>query len=459
MRIIAATDFSPAAANAVRTAARLAARLGDDLLLVHAVEPMVAHAEARLPETAAFDSAVRQSQRTLLDESVWALRDLGLKVEGRVVSGAAARSISALAAEEGTRMVVMGGRRHGALVRLVVGSVSERVALGAPCPVLIVPDGAETFDEWGPGKRPLRVLAGVDLDGGAPAVLAAVKALRAGGPCQLTMVHLYWPPAEYTRLGLTGQTELLQTDPRIVTVLERELTERLGLGTLDDDNRLRVQSAWGRPGDALADEAVEDKADLTVVGTRQPHGWARLERGSSAIATIRASRNAVLCVPAVAAALATPAAGPVPSLRKILVATDLSTLGNAAVPYAYGLLRGGGTVELCHVNERAMPVPQYLPYDVSEPLAPEKRTLLEDALTNLIPAEAADKLSIASHVQVIDGVAPASAIVQAARRLGADAIVLASNGRSGLRRTLVGSVAEAVLQHADVPVFVVRQAS
>jgi nucleotide-binding universal stress UspA family protein len=460
MRIIAATDFSAAAAGAVRAAARLARRLGDDLLLVHVMEPPVRHAQLRVPETGAFDGALRHSARDALETTMADLRDLGLAIEGRVLSGPAASTILALAAQETprTRMVVLGGRRHGALARLIVGCVAEWAALAASCPVLIVPEGVETFEDWSAGGRPLRVVAGLDLDGTADSVLEVTRGLRAGGACDLTLLHLYWPPAEYSRLGLTGEPELLKTDPRIVAVLERELKARRVLQDLGEHTRLSIQSAWGRPGDALADEAAEEKADLTVVGTRQPHGWARLERGSSAIATIRASRNAVLCVPAGPAATATIAPQPVPTLGKVLVATDLSALGNAAVPFAYSLLRGGGTVELCHVHERAMPVPGYLPYDVSERLPEGKRAELEGELANLIPAEAT-RLEIASHVQVVDGASPAGAIVQAARRLGADAIVLASNGRSGLRRALVGSVAEAVLRHADVPVFIVRQAA
>ena len=61
-----------------------------------------------------------------------------------------------------------------------------------------------------------------------------------------------------------------------------------------------------------------------------------------------------------------------------------------------------------------------------------------------------------SGLTVIDGGSAGEAILQAAHRLGADAIALASHGRSGVVRTLMGSVAEAVLRGSDKPVFVVR---
>jgi nucleotide-binding universal stress UspA family protein len=52
---------------------------------------------------------------------------------------------------------------------------------------------------------------------------------------------------------------------------------------------------------------------------------------------------------------------------------------------------------------------------------------------------------------------PAEEILAAARERGADMIAMATHGRTGLGRLLFGSVAEAVLRHAPVPVFMIRQ--
>jgi nucleotide-binding universal stress UspA family protein len=51
---------------------------------------------------------------------------------------------------------------------------------------------------------------------------------------------------------------------------------------------------------------------------------------------------------------------------------------------------------------------------------------------------------------------PAAEIVNAARETGADLIAMSTHGRSGLGRLMFGSVAEAVLRHSDVPVFLLR---
>jgi len=52
---------------------------------------------------------------------------------------------------------------------------------------------------------------------------------------------------------------------------------------------------------------------------------------------------------------------------------------------------------------------------------------------------------------------PAAEIIAGAREAGSDLIAMTTHGRSGLGRLLFGSVAEAVLRHSDIPVFLMRQ--
>jgi nucleotide-binding universal stress UspA family protein len=51
---------------------------------------------------------------------------------------------------------------------------------------------------------------------------------------------------------------------------------------------------------------------------------------------------------------------------------------------------------------------------------------------------------------------PVDEIVDGAREAGADLIAMTTHGRSGLGRLLFGSVAEAVLRQAEIPVFLMR---
>jgi nucleotide-binding universal stress UspA family protein len=115
-------------------------------------------------------------------------------------------------------------------------------------------------------------------------------------------------------------------------------------------------------------------------------------------------------------------------------------------------------VELCHVHEHALAAPAYVLPTQPPTLSAQKRRELELQLTGLIPAQAAD-VGISSHITVIDGGSAADQILAAARRLGVDAIVVASHGRGGVSRALFGSVAEAVVRGSDRPVYVVRPAA
>lgn len=51
---------------------------------------------------------------------------------------------------------------------------------------------------------------------------------------------------------------------------------------------------------------------------------------------------------------------------------------------------------------------------------------------------------------------PAQEIVAAAREAGADLIAMTTHGRGGLGRIIFGSVAQDVLRHAEIPVFLMR---
>ena len=68
-----------------------------------------------------------------------------------------------------------------------------------------------------------------------------------------------------------------------------------------------------------------------------------------------------------------------------------------------------------------------------------------------------DRLSLPSstHEFVQTGI-PGPTIIQKAKEWAADLIVIASHGRSGVPRALLGSVAEEVIRNAPCPVLVVR---
>jgi nucleotide-binding universal stress UspA family protein len=355
-------------------------------------------------------------------------------------------------------MIVLGTGESGAVERWMLGSVAERTTRSADRPVVLVPrrpdSAAWMTGSAGEARRVPRVLAALG-DHDDASLLRFVAGLRREAPCDVTFLHLYWPIEEYARLGLQGTRDLFEADPDVVKSLEPALRSKIdglpGLGAVTLD----IRAAWGEPAANLL-VAVEDcEADLLVVGAHERHGVRRFLTGSIAQRLARQSRYVpIAIVPAGPTTLARPAG--IPTLRTVLAVTDLSTLGNAAVAHAYALVRGsGGVVELCHVHEHALPSPAYA-YDAPGPgLSEVERARMLKELRDLVPVEA-KSFGVATHVSIVDGGKAAEAIVQAAERLDVDAIAMASHGRGGLARTVLGSVAGEVVHRAHRPVYVVR---
>ena len=62
----------------------------------------------------------------------------GLKISKKLVQGRAADKIVEVAKEGGFNLIVIGSRGLGGIKGFFLGSISDRVADEAPCPVLIV---------------------------------------------------------------------------------------------------------------------------------------------------------------------------------------------------------------------------------------------------------------------------------------------------------------------------------
>ncbi|MGV8941142.1 MAG: universal stress protein [Lysobacter sp.] len=68
----------------------------------------------------------------------------------------------------------------------------------------------------------------------------------------------------------------------------------------------------------------------------------------------------------------------------------------------------------------------------------------------------ATELGVRHQTLYVDNRYPADAILETAKARGADLIVMASHGRRGLSRLLIGSQTNEVINHSTIPVLVVR---
>jgi nucleotide-binding universal stress UspA family protein len=437
--IVCGTDFSATAVEAVDIAAAMAKRLETKLVLVHVDE---FHGMAAVDPTL-FDAALSQ-RRDELDREAARLRKLGIVVEEKLLSGSAFDELVAMASESKGRLLVMGAVGHGLPRRLLVGSVAERAAETSPIPTLVVRPGSKLLS-WVRGEHKLKVLVGYDFSAASDAALSWLNQMQGIGQCEISIVHVDWPPEQAHRLGYHGPLPLTENPEQIQKNLERDLSERVAMLLPQDKVTVTVEPGWGRTEGYLFEMAVRQKTDLLIVGTHRRHGLSRLRLGSVSRAIMHYATTISVAVvpPAEEHERAT-----IPKLDRVLVATDFSDLGNKAVPYGCAILRRGGTLRLIHVVEPAGAADR-------TKLRPGKgNPKLLAQLRSLAPADSGERFDIEGAI--IESADAVEAIAQEAERFRADAICIGSHGRSGLAKTFLGSVAQGVMENSRRPVLIVR---
>ncbi len=137
--------------------------------------------------------------------------------------------------------------------------------------------------------------------------------------------------------------------------------------------------------------------------------------------------------------------------QRILVPVDFSDAGKPALDYALSIAEeAGAQLELLHVVEKQFVPGLYMPiYNPILKSFPE----LEDALLQEMKGMVADSAMAPNTTCTVQQGNAASKIIDHAEASGADLVVLATHGLTGLDRFLIGSVAEKVMQSAECPVL------
>lgn len=144
--------------------------------------------------------------------------------------------------------------------------------------------------------------------------------------------------------------------------------------------------------------------------------------------------------------------------KKILVPLDGSKLAEVALPHAIAQAKlSGGTLVLLRaispITAAALAEgAAYIDWDrVRADLEADARSYLEGVRERL----AAEGLDV--QVECREG-EPADVIIDAEERHGVDLVVMATHGRSGLGRWVLGSVADRIVRAAKAPVLLIRPA-
>ncbi len=142
--------------------------------------------------------------------------------------------------------------------------------------------------------------------------------------------------------------------------------------------------------------------------------------------------------------------------KRILVPTDGSEITAKAVQTCISLAKAvGAQVYVISVKEpfpysaisEMQPTPPQEFFDAQERIAAKRvKDVVEQCQAASVPCEA----------HTVEALHPWEAIIEHARRMECELIVMASHGRGGVSALLLGSETQRVLTHSKVPVLVVR---
>ncbi|MDQ7040658.1 MAG: universal stress protein [Rhodothermus sp.] len=260
------------------------------------------------------------------------------------------------------------------------------------------------------------------------------------------MVHLFHviTPTEsdpYSPVRLRPEGRVRERTPE-------EVTEELLHQLIEDvaAEHGAVARAWRRTSDvvgAILDYADTVEAELIILGTHGRRGLQRFLLGSVAEAVVRRAPVPVLTVREQARIPET--------IRHILVPTDFSDDARLALQEAgRWAAHFRARVTLLHVL-----APALVPVAVTEmasvyEVMPGLQERIQAEMTRWIATEVPD--TVQTKLRVEEGPVDLT-ILEQARREQADLIVMATHGRSGVARWLLGSVTERVLRQAPCPVL------
>jgi nucleotide-binding universal stress UspA family protein len=423
MSIVCGTDLSDGGTEAIAAAVALASLRGDgELVLVHAI------GDDSGSDDASFDERATRARATIDGLVKRTTAGLPVVVRVEVVDGPPVAGLIGFADAEGAELIVVAANSDTDPNVYRLGATAERVVAASAVPVLLVRPAAPLI-AWAKGERALKALVAIDESSTCDAAIALIKRWREKSAIDVLLGTVYYADEAAHHFGLSAQSAV-DRHPEVERLMSRDLSRRFGVSTGAGSVIARPIRGLGRIGDHVVEVADAEAVDLIVVGTHQRTGLGRLGSVSAVIA--HTARQSVLCVPPT-----TPVGrADVPRIGTAVVGTDLSAFGNRAVPYAYALVGAAGEVHIVHVRDDQ----------------PEDAAALERELLALIPMGATSK----TRAHVIVGDDPAEVIAETAARVGADVVCIASHGRSGLTRALVGSVADRLLRHTRLPVLVLR---
>jgi nucleotide-binding universal stress UspA family protein len=232
---------------------------------------------------AGFEAALREEAEGLL-------ADVGEGDEKHTHGrGSPAHGLQEVAESEGADLIVVGSTHHGTIGRTFVGSTSERLLHGSPCPVAVAPKGFAAVD----GQEIHVVAAAYQSVEEARRALDLAKGIALESGATLRVISVVEPPEAATPL-FANDYQWDEYSRRLRQSVEDELADVVAKTPAE----LHAQSSviTGDPATVLAKKA-EEGVDLLVMGSRGYGAVKGVLLGSVSAKLIRTATCPLLIVP------------------------------------------------------------------------------------------------------------------------------------------------------------------
>lgn len=286
MRIVVPVDGSSCSTSAVQTLAHFTPP--EELTLVHALHlpdfnyPMITP-DLRTEAQEAIKDQLKKEGEEILDEAqkhlpadfshVQQVHQIGHPVDVIVETARSAQS----------NLIVLGARGLGPVKELVLGSVSHRVLMHAPCSTMIVKT---------PMTQLKKILLPIEGQEDAQSALRFLALHPFQQPIEVE-VFTVWPQPQLSWPTTVGQSEILE-----VQAIE-EAQERMK-GITDQLVQMNVlcqaHVGMGDPAYAIIEQAKASQSDLIMMGTHDRGGFSRFLMGSVSHSVLHQTPCPVLIV-------------------------------------------------------------------------------------------------------------------------------------------------------------------
>ncbi|MDH7568498.1 MAG: universal stress protein [Armatimonadota bacterium] len=292
-----------------------------------------------------------------------------------------------------------------------------------------------------------KVLAPTDFAPWSDAALALLRPLYALGTREVTLLHVVDPRPYFPWTDFVADA-----DRRLESEAWRELdARRATLADLDWNVRTRVRH--GVPVEEIVRAAIEEQAELILMGSRRTTFLRQVVLGSVSENVIRHAPVPVLLGKWWPDAPPPERGGP---FEHVLLPTDFSPCAEKAFRCLVGLAGGGlRRAILLHVQDVRLPG--------SAEFNTDGRGLDVGVLEEIADGDRLaawqkelERLGVEVRVLVREGL-PYREILRTSEEHHVSAIVLGSHGKSSMAEILLGSVSGEVVRQARVPTLVVRR--